>query len=116
MDREFRVEVLSETKYEDTTIDYSVMVTMINIRLSPEALNQYFRAECWNNRYCYETWEEWEEHKQMMEARMDAWKAKLAELIGLPEKLLKKLVIKQCLSEFFTVTYMENLKEHDEWE
>lgn len=112
---EFRLEVLNKTQLEDTqeTRDgYSVMIHIINVRLNPVALNAYIGATCKNNRDCYETKKEYFDHVKEMDASMELWEKTLIEHLGITVREEDGISVTQNVDEFFTVVYMENLKEY----
>lgn len=93
------LEILSETQLEDTEPEtpdmdgYSLMIHIINVRLNRAAINAYHGAKCKND-------------------RMELWEKKMQELAGITVRAEEGFSITQNVSEFFTIVYMENLKEY----
>ncbi|MDE5755027.1 MAG: hypothetical protein K2H89_10895 [Oscillospiraceae bacterium] len=111
---DFGLEVLNQIQIEDTQEKrgYSVMIHIINIRLNPVALNAYIGSTCKNSRDCYETKEEYFDHVKEMDIRMELWEKTLIEHLGIKVREEDGISVTQNVSEFFTVVYMENLKEY----
>lgn len=113
------LEILSETPLEDTEPErpdfldgYSVMIHIINVRLNREAVSAYYGAKCKNDRFCYETHQEYLDHLAEMNARMELWEKKIQELAGITVREEEGFTVTQNVSEFFTIVYMENLKKY----
>ena len=110
---EVGMEVLSETKYEDKFPNvYNVMVHIINVRMNSQAVSTYYDAKCKNDRFCYETHQEYLDHVEEMNARMKLWEKKIQELAGITVREEEGFSVTQNVSEFFTIVYMENIKKY----
>lgn len=110
---EVGMEVLSETKYEDKFPNvYNVMVHIINVRMNSQAISAYYDAKSQNDRFCYETHQEYLDHVEEMNARMKLWEKKIQELAGITVREEEGFSVTQNVSEFFTIVYMENIKKY----
>jgi superfamily II DNA helicase RecQ len=85
-------------------------IEAITLRLNRAAFDEYLDSECSNCRECYDTDQEWKQHKAEKEQKRMAWEKTVAGRLGFSvEKGKTGVAITQAHSEVFTVVYTERL-------
>lgn len=98
----FDFEVIAEGSFEDA----GYIIRTIVIRLNPAAMNEYIMSINMNCHECYETEEEWENHKVQKTAARRAWERKILDLLKFTGDT--GYLIAKAVSEIFTVVLFEN--------
>ena len=100
-EKEFDFEVIAEGSFEDAGYTISTIV----IRLNPAAMNEYIMSINMNCRECYETEEEWENHKAKKTAERRAWERKMLDRLKFTGDT--GYSITKAVSEIFTAVLFE---------
>ena len=112
--KDFEVKVISEGWFVDTAVGpgASFLVEVYVIRLNHVALNDYILSGTMNCRDCYDTDEEWEEHKVEYEARRNEFNKRVVDALYLnPDRVGGSVKITQSQSEIFTVVHTRKLDD-----
>lgn len=81
------------------------LVETFTLRLNHVALNAWILSETMNSRDCYNTDEEWEEHKAEYKARREAWNKRIIGTLGIDPDA-GSVKITQAQSEVFIVVHI----------
>lgn len=106
MNKEFNISVVSKGTFEDQGYE----ITATTIRLNPVAMNEWIFSSLLNDRWCYESQEEWEAYKAEKKAKREAWEKQIYNMLGIEITGDWGFSITQNVSEIFTVVYMRPLK------
>lgn len=107
---EFVVQLLAKGAFVDSSAgdDGSYLIEAFTLRLNHVALNAWILSETMNCRECYNTDEEWKEHKAEYKARREAWNKMIINSLGL-EPNEGSVSITQAQSEVFTVVHIRKV-------
>lgn len=97
---EFKVQVLSRGGFIDRVDGTIFVIATRTIRLSQKALDEYFDAQVWNDRFCYEKHEDYLAYLESKKEKENVWKAMICELLDLPTE---GTTIAQIEAEIFGV-------------
>ena len=105
----FAIEIMAKGSFIDAVASSTFMVEAYTIRLNHIALNEWILSEMMNTRDCYDTEEEWEEHKAEYKTRRADWIKKIRDALGIDPEATG-VSITQAQSEIFTVVHIWGIK------
>lgn len=110
-DNDFAIQLLAKGSFVDnaTCNDQSFLVEAYTLRLNHIALNAWILSETMNCLECYDTNEEWEEHKAKYKKKREVWCQQIIELLKI-DKSVGSVSITQSQSEVFTVVHIRKIK------
>lgn len=104
---EFAIQVVANGSYIDDGSGggKSFVIDTTVIRMNHIALNAWILSETLNCRECYETNEEWEEHKTEYAEKRKTVKRQIIEALGIDQNN-GSISITQSQSEIFTIVHI----------
>lgn len=112
---DFTIEVITKGAFldDDPGLNTRFLVETIVFRANYIALNEYLLKICASNdRYTYDTEEEWQDYLKTKKANRDARERHIAELLDIDTETCS-LSITQSLSEVFTAVAIRRIPKTD---
>lgn len=108
---DFAVQLLAKGSFVDngTGNDKSYLVEVFTLRLNHIALNAWILSETMNCRECYDTDEEWENHKAEYKAKREICNKQIIDAVEIDQRA-GSVNITQSQSEVFTVVHISAIE------
>lgn len=103
----FDFEVITEGNFIDS--EYDTNVTTIIIKLNSIALNEWIMSSILNDKYTYDTKDEWEEYRAGKRKERKEWERKILDKLQFAAD--KGYAITKSVSEIFTVVLFEKIEK-----
>lgn len=112
---DFAIEVIAKGAFVDDDpgfLTHRFLVETFVFRANHTALNEYIlQTIATNDRYVYETEEEYQEYKREKEKNRESWEKRIAALLDIAEP--SSFSVTRSLSEIFTAVAMWRIPKSD---